>query len=303
MHSDNIPKDPFSSLTYHSQISETFNVSEPCILGVDEAGRGPAIGPMVYACAYCPMSYRDNLAKAGYNDSKVLNAATRENLLEKIEADELVGWSVRVMSAQEISSAMLRPKVSVYNLNHQAHDTTMMLIDEIVTKKKVNVKEVYVDTVGPPETYQAKLSRRFPGIKFTVAKKADSLFPIVSAASICAKVTRDACLKYHDESAGTWGSGYPSDPNTTSWLNSTLDPFWGFSSQVRFSWGTIRQLMLNHVDIKWADDLEEASRKKATNVSKYFKSDIEKESTPEPELLKLTTAWYGAPGGKNEHWF
>lgn len=54
----------------------------------------------------------------------------------------------------------------------------------------VNSFQVYVDTVGPPEKYEAKLSSIFPGIKITVAKKADSLYPIVSAASICAKVSK-----------------------------------------------------------------------------------------------------------------
>jgi ribonuclease HII len=45
-----------------------------------------------------------------------------------------------------------------------------------------------VDTVGDAERYEEKLSRLFPSIQFCVRKKADSLFPIVSAASICAKV-------------------------------------------------------------------------------------------------------------------
>ena len=57
----------------------------------------------------------------------------------------------------------------------------------ILGKKGVQVAEIYVDTVGPPEKYQAKLEDIFRSQKCTVAKKADSLYPCVSAASICAK--------------------------------------------------------------------------------------------------------------------
>lgn len=50
------------------------------------------------------------------------------------------------------------------------------------------LEKVYVDTVGDAEKYRVKLSERFPGIKFVVSKKADSLYPVVSGASIVAKV-------------------------------------------------------------------------------------------------------------------
>ena len=94
------------------------------------------------------------------------------------------------MSARDISAGMLKP-AGTYNLNAQAMDATIELIKEVFAKR-VNVKEMYIDTIGSPEDYQRKLQRVFPTTKITVAKKAPSLYPCVSAASLCAKVTRDA---------------------------------------------------------------------------------------------------------------
>lgn len=75
-------------------------------------------------------------------------------------------------------------------------------------------RQVYIDTVGDPERYAARLSSAFPGLAFTVCPKADALYPIVSAASIAAKVTRDAGLAAEQAAlpegrAGPLGTGYP----------------------------------------------------------------------------------------------
>ena len=179
------------SWTHHAQPS--CKTDSPVILGVDEAGRGPVLGPMVYALSYCPVDKQEQLNSMQFNDSKVLSEEERESLFHKIQSVDFIGWSIYSCSPQEISESMLRK--SKYNLNALAWDITTGLIQGVLNMG-VNVQEIYVDTVGPPASYQSYLSKIFPKIKITVAKKADSLYPIVSAASICAKVSRDAILKH-----------------------------------------------------------------------------------------------------------
>ena len=156
------------------------------------------------------------------------------------------------MSARDISAGMLKP-VGNYNLNAQAMDATIDLIQEVFAKG-VNVREIYIDTIGSPQVYQKKLERIFPGVAITVTKKADSLYPCVSAASVCAKVTRDAALEVchrsyasvddkNATSAEGWGSGYPSDARTTTWLKANMDPLFGWGNECRFSWGTVKDLL------------------------------------------------------------
>ena len=90
--------------------------------------------------------------------------------------------------------------------------------------------QVYVDTVGDPARHQQRLAREFPGVSFTVCPKADAIYPIVSAASIAAKVTRD---QLQESIEGDTGSGYPGDGVTKAWLASRFDPVFGFPDDVR----------------------------------------------------------------------
>lgn len=129
-----------SSYTYHSPIPTS---PGPYILGVDEAGRGPVLGPLVYGVAYCPASYRDKeLEELGFADSKTLTPEIRSNLLETLRSDpDNLGWSVRVISPQAISSGMLRRPAT--NLNRQSQDATVMLIRDIIDKG-IQLSEVRV---------------------------------------------------------------------------------------------------------------------------------------------------------------
>ncbi|XP_010591588.1 ribonuclease H2 subunit A isoform X6 [Loxodonta africana] len=186
---------------------------EPCVLGVDEAGRGPVLGPMVYAICYCPLSRLADLEALKVADSKTLSESERDRLFAKMKEDrDFVGWALDVLSPNLISTSMLgRVK---YNLNSLSHDTAAGLV-QYALDRSVKVTQVFVDTVGLPEKYQERLQQRFPGIEVTVKAKADALYPVVSAASICAKVARDQAVrswqfveKLQDVDAD-YGSGYP----------------------------------------------------------------------------------------------
>lgn len=251
--------------------------SEPCMLGIDEAGRGPVLGPMVYGCAFCPISKLDDLKALKCADSKTLTLDQREKLLTLLnENADYIGWEVEILSPSFISQNMFRR--SKYNLNWISHDAAIALISR-AREAGANITEVYVDTVGPPEKYQAKLEGHFPGVKITVSKKADALFPTVSAASICAKVVRDralaawSCPEKVDIDLTKIGSGYPADPATKKFLAAALEPVFGFPSLVRFSWSTCQTILdKSAVPVQWedVDDEEDSAAKNTPSVASFF---------------------------------
>lgn len=273
------------------------------------------LGPMVYALLYLPLaSHRSLLADTHhFDDSKVLTPTVRSNLMQVLCTPDTslyqsCGWATKVMSARDISAGMLKP-VGTYNLNAQAMDATIELI-KAVFAKGVNVKEIYIDTIGSPQTYQKKLERIFPITMITVAKKADSLYPCVSAASVCAKVTRDAALEvayraYMPSSSGPevgadpvpagegWGSGYPSDARASSWLKRNMDPVFGWGTECRFSWGTAKDLLEakgGGAKVDWpVEDDEETMR-----LTDFFSATCGEEDGAGDELA----TWFGRPLGE-----
>lgn len=306
----NVKVTPSNSLT---NIDES-GPPTPCVLGIDEAGRGPVIGPMVYGVFYLPISLHTSLLTQTYhfNDSKQLTPVVRANLTKHLctpgtDLDVNCGWAVTSLSAADISANMLRAG-GAYNLNAQAMDATIELIRGVL-EMGVNVQEIYIDTIGQPAAYQKKLERIFPTTKITVAKKADSLFPCVSAASVVAKVTRDiSCevllaeveqIQVEEDGLaveGTgWASGYPSDAKCVAWLKRCLDPTFGWGNEVRYSWGGAVKDLLDEkgapaVTVDWIDETEDDNVK----LSRYFGD--EASARPRTEAAELRK-WYGVSVG------
>ena len=238
---------------------------------------------MVYGISFCPLEKLDLLKTTGCADSKQLTEEKREEIFQAINnVDDFkanIGWAVEVIAPNSISNSMFRR--SKHSLNEVSMESAIGLINKAV-ELGVNIAEVYVDTVGPPEKYEAKLSALFPDFKITVAKKADSTYPIVSVASICAKVTRDHALKVWSFREGLdlkqdqFGSGYPGDPNTKRFLSENIDPVFGFPRLVRFSWSTAENALAGKaIGAEFEDETDENSKAAfgGASIKTFFKGD------------------------------
>jgi ribonuclease H2 subunit A len=166
-----------------SDIPKSASTNEPVVLGIDEAGRGCVLGPMVYGMAYWSASVEveKNIPK-GFQDSKALTEETRFRLFDELLACDDIGFGMRSLLPSEISRNMLRQEP--YNLNQMSHDATIILIRKLIDVGKVNVTKCFIDTVGNPASYQRKLEQEFPGVEFVVESKADANYAPCSAASV-----------------------------------------------------------------------------------------------------------------------
>jgi ribonuclease H2 subunit A len=157
------------------------------MMGIDEAGRGPVLGNMTYGAALCPVPREQDTKNIGFVDSKKLDDKKRQVLFKKIKETDWLLWHVCSISPISISNAMMRESKK-YSLNAMSHDCAIGMVKHFLNQG-VNITQLYVDTVGIESYYQDKLQQLFPSMKIVVCKKCDDIYPICSAASICAKAS------------------------------------------------------------------------------------------------------------------
>jgi ribonuclease HII len=201
------------------------------ICGVDEAGRGPVIGPMVVAGVM--VEDERPLMDLKVKDSKKCTPNMREKLAKQIQG--IANFEVQVISASDID--IMRERYTMNQIESKLFAT-------IIEKLKPDV--AYVDSADVREEFFGQEILKELEFKVDIISKhgADDLYPVVSAASIIAKTRRDEEVKKIEEKIGVpIGSGYPSDVKTINFLEKWIKEKGILPPHTRHSWKTAQRLL------------------------------------------------------------
>lgn len=185
------------------------------LIGIDDAGRGPIIGPMVMAGVLIEKEQENDLKKLGAKDSKLLSHPQRIAIAGKI--GETIRSSYLVIAEpSEIDKAVLGGE----NLNTLEARKMAEIINNLNEGKKPTKVIVDCPSVNL-SAWRAKLLsfiKKKENLDVVCEHKADFNHPVVSAASILAKVHREEQVMKIKKKYGEIGSGYPADPYTKKFL-------------------------------------------------------------------------------------
>ena len=201
------------------------------ICGVDEAGKGSVLGPMVVAAVGAPSE--DLFSDLEVKDSKLLSAGKREHLFGLIK--ERCSIATVIIPAEEIDAR--RKEVSMNMCVAQAHAAVISRLQPAIA---------YVDACDVnPKRYARMVRENLSGMVCEIVSEhhADRTYKIVSAASIVAKVVRDREVRQFSRTYGDIGSGYPSDPATIAFLISYIREHHQPPACARKSWKTVVALI------------------------------------------------------------
>jgi len=204
--------------------------------GVDEAGRGSIVGPLVVAGIGIRKSKIALLRKMGVKDSKVLNPKARARLFDDIMK------VVDSVCIHKIDPVEVDGSVLFKGLNKLEAKTMATVINTI------GVDEVYVDCCDVnTQRYSGYMECHLTcNPRLYSLHHADVINMVVSAASIIAKVTRDQEIQNICKRYGSIGSGYPSDERTMRFIQDWVAKNGSAPEFTRKSWKPLR-VMLDEV--------------------------------------------------------
>ena len=217
--------------------------------GVDEAGKGAVLGPLVVAAVGCDSDA--DLAAIPVRDSKTLTPAARTDLFGRITTR--MTYNVLVIPAEEIDA-----KRRLMTMNQ------LMAIAHAAVISELQPGIAYVDAcdvIAPRYGRAVSSHLNFP-CRVVAEHHADVTIPVVSAAGIVAKVVRDRLIGELAEEYGEIGSGYPSDRTTIAFLAQYIAGHHRPPPIARTSWETTRQIIghAEQVDLSMFSDLDITSR-------------------------------------------
>jgi ribonuclease HII len=206
------------------------------VAGVDDAGRGSVIGPLVIAGILIDEGDIPKLVQLGVKDSKLLSPSRREALAVEIKRLAQKHAVVK-LSPAEIDMAVERGR-KLFRLNRLEAQAMAKVIELL----KPDV--AYVDASDVlEERFKQHILECLPfKVEIVSEHKADRKYPVVSAASIIAKVERDREIAELKAKYGDFGCGYPTDPKTLEFLRRCLENFKGYPEFVRKSWKPAKKI-------------------------------------------------------------
>jgi len=200
------------------------------IAGLDEAGRGCVCGPLIVAGVSVEKGKESLLKKIGVRDSKELPHQKRVKLSKQI--DDI---------AKDIVIMKVGPcKIDLY----RKQGVGLNRIEAMKFADIIKILNPHVAIIDAPDTNLDRFHRFMgklvgDGVELVVKHKADRDYPVVSAASIVAKVERELEISRLKEEFGDFGTGYTSDENTIRWMREWLTKNKEFPEHlVRRSWAT-----------------------------------------------------------------
>ena len=201
------------------------------VCGIDDAGRGPMLGPLVIAGISLEKKNIKKLNALGVKDSKKLTPKLRETLYKKI-IEIVDDYYIAKIPPRSIDASVKKHCLNGLEAKYMA---------KVVSK--LNPAVSYVDSCDVnPTRFGKEISKLSDNHKIKSYHRADSRFVVVSAASILAKVSRDrAIAKLRKEH--NLGSGYPSDSLTVKFVTRYYKKNKKMPSFVRKSWKPIQKII------------------------------------------------------------